>query len=75
MPRPPRPGEGGRNVLADDARQAAFDLCAAVRRLDQLTQDPAWKPKLVQDDGPTRADLTDAYQRLHALLHPERENR
>jgi hypothetical protein len=73
MPRRPQPDEGGRNHISDDVRRAAFDLCAAVRRLDELTQDRAWKAALLA--GPTRADLTDAYNRLHTLLqHTEEES-
>lgn len=69
MPRRPQPDEGGRTHIGDDVRRAAFDLCAAVRRLDELSSERGFGPAVLA--GPTRADLTDAYNRLGALLHPK----
>jgi hypothetical protein len=73
MPRRPQPDEVGRNHISDDVRRAAFDLCAAVRRLDELAAERGFGQALLA--GPTRADLTDAHQRLHTLLHPDEETR
>jgi hypothetical protein len=66
MPRNPRIDDGGKANLADDVRRAAFDLCAAARRLHHLTGDPYFKPRMLT--GPTRKDLADAQQQLAALL-------
>jgi hypothetical protein len=66
MPRNPRIDAGGRPNLADDVRRAAFDLCAAARRLHHLTGDPYFKPRMLA--GPAGKDLADTQQRLTALL-------
>lgn len=68
MPRQPKPDEGGRHATRDDLRQAAFDVCAAARRVDEVTRQPGFKPALIS--GPTRRDLTAAYDRLDKILYP-----
>jgi hypothetical protein len=66
MPRNPRIDDGGKANLADDVRRAAFDLCAAARRLQHLTGDPYFKPRMLA--GPVGKDLADTQQRLTAVV-------
>lgn len=60
-----------RRHVSDEVRQAAFQLCAAARRLENATRDPLYKPKMLI--GPTLDDLVDARTRLDAVL-PARQD-
>lgn len=67
MPRAASPASTvGHRQISDDVRLAAFQLCAAARRLEELAGDPLFRPRLLT--GPTLADLVDARARLDAVL-------
>jgi hypothetical protein len=65
-PRNPRIDAGGRANLADDVRRAAFDLCAAARRLHHLTGDPYFKPRMLA--GPVGKDLAQIEQVIERTI-------